>query len=86
MYAGRVECGSIGSLSINVFFSLSFLVSHCPMYVHVCMQAGSSVAVFGCGCVGLAVIMGAKAAGASRIIAVDINPDKWAVGTYYLLV
>ena len=44
------------------------------------------MAVFGCGCVGLAVIMGAKAAGASRIIAVDINPDKWAIGTYYLLI
>ena len=84
MYVGRVKCGSIGSLLINVFFSLLFLASHCPMYI--CMQAGSSVAVFGCGCVGLAVIMGAKAAGASRIIAVDINPDKWAIGTYYLLI
>ena len=38
LYAGRVECGSIGSLSINVFFSLSFLVSHCPMYMSVCRQ------------------------------------------------
>ena len=38
------------------------------------------MAVFGCGCVGLAVIMGAKSAGASRIIAVDINPDKWPIG------
>ena len=28
--------------------------------------------------------MGAKAAEASRIIAVDINPDKWPVGTTYL--
>ena len=44
------------------------------------IQAGSSVAVFGCGCVGLAAIMGAKEAGAARIIAVDINPDKWPVG------
>ena len=48
-------------------------------------QEGSSVAVFGCGCVGLAVIMGAKAAGAARIIAVDINPDKWPTGTKYIL-
>ena len=38
------------------------------------------MAVFGCGAVGLAVIMGAKEAGASRIIAVDINPDKWPTG------
>ena len=43
------------------------------------------MAVFGCGCVGLAVIMGAKAAGASRIIAVDINPDKWPIGMYYIM-
>ncbi|CAI8053507.1 Alcohol dehydrogenase class-3 [Geodia barretti] len=47
------------------------------------VEAGSSVAVFGCGCVGLAVIMGAKAAGASRIIAVDINPDKWAIAQQF---
>ena len=44
------------------------------------MEAGSSVAVWGMGAVGLAVVMGCKAAGASRIIAVDINPDKWILG------
>ena len=44
------------------------------------MTAGSTVAVFGLGAVGLAVIMGAKERGASRIIAVDINPAKWDVG------
>ncbi len=32
--------------------------------------------MFGLGAVGLAAVMGCKAAGASRIIAVDINPDK----------
>jgi S-(hydroxymethyl)glutathione dehydrogenase/alcohol dehydrogenase len=36
------------------------------------------VAVFGLGAVGLAVIQGAQMAGASRIIAVDINPSKFA--------
>jgi Zn-dependent alcohol dehydrogenase len=35
------------------------------------------VAVFGLGGVGLAVVMGCKAAGASRIIGVDINPGKF---------
>ena len=35
------------------------------------IRPGSSVAVFGAGGVGLSVIMGAKLAGASRIIAVD---------------
>ncbi|CAN0181280.1 unnamed protein product, partial [Discosporangium mesarthrocarpum] len=42
------------------------------------VQAGSSVAVFGLGAVGLAVIQqGAKARGAERIFAVDINPAKF---------
>ncbi|XP_008056055.2 alcohol dehydrogenase 1C [Carlito syrichta] len=39
---------------------------------------GSTCAVFGLGGVGLSVVMGCKAAGASRIIAVDINKDKFA--------
>jgi len=38
---------------------------------------GSTCAVFGLGGVGLAVVMGCKAAGASRIIGVDINPGKF---------
>lgn len=41
------------------------------------VEAGSSVAVFGLGAVGLAVIQGARMAGASRIIAVDVNPAKF---------
>ncbi|MFQ5558316.1 MAG: S-(hydroxymethyl)mycothiol dehydrogenase, partial [Acidimicrobiales bacterium] len=43
---------------------------------------GDSVAVFGCGGVGDAAIAGAKLAGASRIIAVDIDDQKleWARG------
>ena len=44
------------------------------------VEPGSTVGVWGCGAVGLAVIMGCKAAGAARIIAVDINPDKWTIG------
>ncbi|XP_067672909.1 alcohol dehydrogenase class-3-like [Haliotis asinina] len=38
---------------------------------------GSSCAVWGLGAVGLAVIMGCKKAGATRIIGIDINPDKF---------
>ena len=37
---------------------------------------GSSVAVFGCGGVGLNVVQGARLAGASRIIAVDLSEEK----------
>ena len=44
------------------------------------VEAGSTVAVWGLGAVGLAVIMGCKELGASRIIAVDINPNKWPLG------
>ncbi|MEP0713278.1 Zn-dependent alcohol dehydrogenase [Algoriphagus sp.] len=40
------------------------------------LKAGSSVVVLGCGGVGLNVINACQIAGASRIIAVDINPVK----------
>ncbi|XP_032188866.1 alcohol dehydrogenase E chain isoform X1 [Mustela erminea] len=39
---------------------------------------GSTCVVFGLGGVGLSVIIGCKAAGAARIIGVDINKDKFA--------
>ena len=48
------------------------------------VEAGSVVGVWGCGAVGLAVIMGCKQAGASRIIAIDINPKKWQKGRYLI--
>jgi len=41
------------------------------------VEADSSVAVFGLGAVGLAVIEGAKLAGAKTIYAIDKNPDKF---------
>ncbi|MEM1420248.1 MAG: Zn-dependent alcohol dehydrogenase [Pseudomonadota bacterium] len=43
------------------------------------VKAGSAVAVFGAGGVGLSVIMGAKLAGARQIIAVDAAPEKEAL-------
>ncbi|XP_054845704.1 alcohol dehydrogenase 1-like [Eublepharis macularius] len=42
------------------------------------VEPGSTCAVFGLGGVGLSVIIGCKAAGASRIIGVDINKEKFA--------
>ncbi|XP_066174000.1 alcohol dehydrogenase 1 [Sylvia atricapilla] len=42
------------------------------------VEPGSTCAIFGLGGVGLSVVMGCKVAGASRIIAVDINKDKFA--------
>lgn len=61
-----------------------------------CIEAGSTVvfiykkmilfpifpqvAVFGLGAVGLSVIQGAKACSAKTILAIDINPKKFALG------
>lgn len=47
------------------------------------VQKGDNVAVFGAGCVGLAVVMGAKERGAAKIIVVDINPNKEAWGNKF---
>ena len=47
------------------------------------VEKDATVAVFGIGAVGLAVIMGAKDAGARTIIAVDINPKKFTVATAF---
>lgn len=41
------------------------------------VEPGSTCGVWGLGAVGLAVVMGCKAAGASRIIGIDINPSKF---------
>nr|WP_297460728.1 S-(hydroxymethyl)glutathione dehydrogenase/class III alcohol dehydrogenase [uncultured Halomonas sp.] len=41
------------------------------------VEPGSTVAIFGLGGIGLAAIQGAQMAGAGRIIAIDINPDKF---------
>ena len=43
------------------------------------VQAGSSVAVIGLGGVGLAAVLGARAAGARDIIAIDLSPEKRAL-------
>lgn len=40
------------------------------------VEPGSTVAVIGCGGVGLNVVQGAKLAGAERIVAIDVLPEK----------
>ncbi len=45
------------------------------------VQAGSSVAVFGCGGVGLSAVQGARLAGAETIVAVDVHPAKLALAS-----
>jgi S-(hydroxymethyl)mycothiol dehydrogenase len=40
------------------------------------VRAGDTVAVIGCGSVGLSVVQGARLAGARQIIGIDLNPEK----------
>src|SRR6185436_18995637 len=47
------------------------------------VQPGDSVAVFGLGGIGLAVIQGAKLAQAGRIIAIDTNPSKFELAKVF---
>jgi len=47
------------------------------------VQEGDTVAVFGIGGIGLSVIQGAKIAKASKIIAVDINPEKFKLAEQF---
>ena len=43
------------------------------------VESGSNVAIWGLGTVGLAVAMGCRERGASRIIGIDINPEKYEI-------
>ncbi len=43
------------------------------------VPAGASFAAFGAGAVGLAAVMAARAAGATKVIAVDVNPARLAL-------
>ena len=47
------------------------------------VEPGSTVAVFGLGAIGLAVIQGAVIALSSRIIAIDVNPEKFKLAEQF---
>ena len=47
------------------------------------VEPGATVAVFGLGAIGLAVIQGAVMAKAGRIIAIDVNPDKFELAKQF---
>lgn len=47
------------------------------------VEPGANVVVFGLGGIGLSVIQGAKLVGASKIIGVDLNPDKRILAEKY---
>ncbi|GMY28135.1 alcohol dehydrogenase-like 7 [Fagus crenata] len=44
------------------------------------VETGSTVVIFGLGSIGLAVAEGARLCGATKIIGVDLNPDKFEIG------
>ncbi|HUY23254.1 MAG TPA: S-(hydroxymethyl)mycothiol dehydrogenase [Acidimicrobiales bacterium] len=60
--AGLLGCGVMAGLGAAMFTGE--------------VGQGDSVAVFGCGGVGCAAVAGATLAGASRVIAVDLDPEK----------
>ena len=47
------------------------------------VEPGSTVAVFGCGLVGLGAVIGARLAGAERIIALDLSEDRLSLATHH---
>jgi S-(hydroxymethyl)glutathione dehydrogenase/alcohol dehydrogenase len=47
------------------------------------VEPGSNVVVFGLGGIGLNVIQGAKLVGAGKIIGVDLNPEREALGKHF---
>src|SRR5690606_503361 len=47
------------------------------------VQPGSTVAIFGLGAIGLACIQGAQMVKAARIIAIDVNPEKFALAKQF---
>jgi S-(hydroxymethyl)glutathione dehydrogenase/alcohol dehydrogenase len=47
------------------------------------VQEGSTCAVFGCGLVGLGAVIGARLAGADRIIAIDLSEERLAMARHH---
>ncbi|PYM42897.1 MAG: alcohol dehydrogenase [Candidatus Rokuibacteriota bacterium] len=67
-------------LDLACLVSCGVLAGAGPVFNRAKVPPGASVAVFGCGGVGLNTIQAARMVGAGKIIAVDVNPQKltWA--------
>ncbi|KAD3720595.1 S-(hydroxymethyl)mycothiol dehydrogenase [Arthrobacter yangruifuii] len=65
-----VDAAAVGLLGCGVMAGIGAAINTGAV------QRGESVAVIGCGGVGIAAVAGAKLAGATTIIAVDIDPAK----------
>ena len=72
---------------ICIYFTVILFLNLCDFEVSMCayvgntcnVEANSTVAVFGLGAVGLAVIQASKARGARRIFAIDIDSAKFII-------
>ena len=47
------------------------------------VERGATVAVFGCGLVGLGAVAGARLQGAERIVAVDLSEDRLQMARHH---
>ena len=71
-------------MSLRIFtiaFSSTVITGYGAVVNTARLQAGETVAVIGCGGVGMAAINGAEIRGAGRIIAIDTNPAKLQLAT-----
>jgi S-(hydroxymethyl)glutathione dehydrogenase / alcohol dehydrogenase len=76
--SAAIPIGSDASLDLAALIGCSVTTGVGAVLNTARVSSGSSVAVIGCGGVGLNVIQGARLVNASRIIAVDVNDDKLA--------
>ena len=83
--AGTSQCGQTtgAALVIDGSKHLNGILEVDPARLTAKVQPGDTVAVFGLGGIGLAVIQGAKLAKAGRIIAIDTNPAKFALARVF---
>src|SRR5207253_9031440 len=65
-------------LDVACLVSCGVLAGAGPVFNRAKVQPGASVAVWGCGGVGLNTIQAARLVGAGKIIAVDVVPQKLA--------
>jgi S-(hydroxymethyl)glutathione dehydrogenase/alcohol dehydrogenase len=65
-------------LDLACLVSCGVLAGAGPVFNRAKVPPGASVAVFGCGGVGLNTIQAARLVGAGKIVAVDVNPQKLA--------
>ena len=78
--AGVIPIRKDAPLNLACLVSCGVLAGAGPVFNRAKVPPGASVAVFGCGGVGLNTIQAARMVGAAKIIAVDVNPQKleWA--------